>query len=386
MSTNSSICIAVKSVLDQKRERALYNIPPLRLTPISPYPVYTQFQLNMRRKVEILKYSSNNQNTKTNSLSKAQLWSLLVNGNTQNMSQSKISQFDPTTTRCPSDATIPKLTTASDVPGPPIVLQFDPTVPLYKYLGDQNRAYGSTPNIDFSMWRIFTKNEVEFIEAKRVEITTDVSSNSHSFTEFTGVIIITDYISVPKQSFNFSTPVAFWLIGVQHTLFDYYALAHFYDPSGNPPVDIDYLDQTFLTAIANNAFVNIHITNVTVLVYYNQELITTNTPTITHTFSDISFNISSLSQQFYAIQFIGMLYVNNLILPTQAGYIYDVKLKFDYTYNHSVINVLRAFQTGVFTNLSRENQNVQVSCTLNSGPASGYSSGDFIQYSTTFPI
>ena len=386
MSTNSSICIAVKSVLDQKRERALYNIPPLRLTPISPYPVYTQFQLNMRRKVEILKYSSNNQNTKTNSLSKAQLWSLLVNGNTQNMSQSKISQFDPTTTRCPSDATIPKLTTASDVPGPPIVLQFDPTVPLYKYLGDQNRAYDSSPNIDFSMWRIFTKNEVEFIEAKRVEITTDVSSNSHSFTEFTGVIIITDYISVPKQSFNFSTPVAFWLIGVQHTLFDYYALAHFYDPSGNPPVDIDYLDQTFLTAIANNAFVNIHITNVTVLVYYNQELITTNTPTITHTFSDISFNISSLSQQFYAIQFIGMLYVNNLILPTQAGYIYDVKLKFDYTYNHSVINVLRAFQTGVFTNLSRENQNVQVSCTLNSGPASGYSSGDFIQYSTTFPV
>ena len=386
MSTNSSICIAVKSVLDQKRERALYNIPPLRLTPISPYPVYTQFQLNMRRKVEILKYSSNNQNTKTNSLSKAQLWSLLVNGNTQNMSQSKISQFDPTTTRCPSDATIPKLTTASDVPGPPIVLQFDPTVPLYKYLGDQNRAYDSSPNIDFSMWRIFTKNEVEFIEAKRVTITTDVSSNSHSFTEFTGVIIITDYISVPKQSFNFSTPVAFWLIGVQHTLFDYYALAHFYDPSGNPPVDIDYLDQTFLTAIANNAFVNIHITNVTVLVYYNQELITTNTPTITHTFSDISFNISSLSQQFYAIQFIGMLYVNNLILPTQAGYIYDVKLKFDYTYNHSVINVLRAFQTGVFTNLSRENQNVQVSCTLNSGPASGYSSGDFIQYSTTFPV
>ena len=388
MSTTSAICDIINSVLDQKRERALYNVPLLRLTPVSPYPTYTQIQLNMRRKIEILKYTSNNQNSKQNNLTKAQLWTLLVNGSTQNMSQAQISNHDPTTTPCPNDDTIPTLTTASDVPGPPIILQFDPTVPLYKYLGDQNRTYGITPNRDFSKWRLFTKNEVDFVEAKlgRTTFTADASSNNHSFREFTGVILITDYINVPTYTFNFSTPVAVWISGVQHTLFDYYALAHFYDPSGSPPVDIDYLDRTFLTAIANNKFVNLHITNVTVEIYYNQTLVTTNVPTINYNFQDISFNISALSHEFYAIQFVGMLYVNNLTLPTQAGYIYDVKINFTYTYDHSVINVLRVFQTGVFTNLNVANQNVQVSCSLNSGAPSGYSSGDFIQYSTTFPV
>ena len=53
MSTTSAICDIINSVLDQKRERALYNVPPLRLTPVSPYPTYTQLQLNMRRKIEI---------------------------------------------------------------------------------------------------------------------------------------------------------------------------------------------------------------------------------------------------------------------------------------------------------------------------------------------
>lgn len=117
-----------------KRQKALLNIPLDRITPISPYPRYTRLQLDMRRKVEILKYENNATNTKTNNLTKKQQWSMLVNGNTQNGSQASIIQRDLTPIPCPQDEFLPTLTTASDVPGKVIVLQLDPDVPLYNYV------------------------------------------------------------------------------------------------------------------------------------------------------------------------------------------------------------------------------------------------------------
>ena len=122
-----------------KREKALLNIPLDRITPISPYPTYTRFQLDMRRKVEILKYENNATNTKTNNLSKKQQWSMLVNGHTKNESQASILKRELTKTNevpfhCPQDEFLPTLTSASDVPGKIMVLQFDPNIPLYNYV------------------------------------------------------------------------------------------------------------------------------------------------------------------------------------------------------------------------------------------------------------
>ena len=130
-----------------KREKALLNIPLNRVTPVSPYPTYTRFQLDMRRKVEILKYENNATNSKTNNLTKKQQWSMLVNGNTKNGSQASLLQVQKgiTPIPCPQDELLPTLTTACDVPGKVIVLQLDPNIPLYNYVN--NSAF---PQNEFS--------------------------------------------------------------------------------------------------------------------------------------------------------------------------------------------------------------------------------------------
>jgi hypothetical protein len=110
---------------------ALNNTPQTRITTVSPYPKYTSFQLDMRRKVEILKYQNVTSNSKTNNFSKKQQWSMLVNGVTKNASQATIN--GTAVTECLLDDLIPTLSSSCDVPGKSIILQYDPSIPLYNY-------------------------------------------------------------------------------------------------------------------------------------------------------------------------------------------------------------------------------------------------------------
>ena len=62
--TGTNITSSSSSTTDnackQRKINMLFNIPPVRLEKAkSPYPTYTSQQLNMRRKVEILKYKKN---------------------------------------------------------------------------------------------------------------------------------------------------------------------------------------------------------------------------------------------------------------------------------------------------------------------------------------
>ena len=58
--TSSSSSSTTDNACKQRKINMLFNIPPVRLEKaISPYPTYTSQQLNMRRKVEILKYKKN---------------------------------------------------------------------------------------------------------------------------------------------------------------------------------------------------------------------------------------------------------------------------------------------------------------------------------------
>ena len=53
------------AVLEQLRKSRVNTIKPLRLElQSSPYSTYTQKQLDMRRKAEILQYSASSSNTK----------------------------------------------------------------------------------------------------------------------------------------------------------------------------------------------------------------------------------------------------------------------------------------------------------------------------------
>lgn len=104
----------------------VYNTPPVRYNTTSPYvdTSYNQYDLDMRRKAEILKY---NTSTQQGQITKTKRWGQLVNINVRTTSSANLSVI------CNSDEFIPTLTSACDVPGPIITLKNDPAVPLYNY-------------------------------------------------------------------------------------------------------------------------------------------------------------------------------------------------------------------------------------------------------------
>jgi hypothetical protein len=66
-----------------KKTQALNNVPTPPREELQPNPYtlgFTQEQLNMRRKYEILQYPANMQSTQTNKLTQKQAFSLAVRG------------------------------------------------------------------------------------------------------------------------------------------------------------------------------------------------------------------------------------------------------------------------------------------------------------------
>jgi hypothetical protein len=160
----SSASLALQTICEQRRRQQLANIPSSRVEVISPYDTtrYTKFDLDMRRKAQILKY--NQLNTQVNNLSNNQKWSQLVKGNA-----AKVSPYNPNVflggdllpkyapdvildlelnkiVACVSDGKpIRTNPSASGVPPDPKVpfLYDDETVPLYNYVNPiSTRAYG----------------------------------------------------------------------------------------------------------------------------------------------------------------------------------------------------------------------------------------------------
>jgi hypothetical protein len=138
MSTDISTC---QFAIINKKTSALFNVPLTRINLVSPYPLYDAYQLNMRRKAEILQYANNQTSTKTNNLTKKQKWSQMV---TQTSIQRSITNCRKKTVH--EQLTLPTWTTSSDIPGKPIQLTLDPTIPLYKYLGISQRSYSILPD------------------------------------------------------------------------------------------------------------------------------------------------------------------------------------------------------------------------------------------------
>ena len=145
-----TICTTYKNY----QKSLVFNVPGTRYTPINPYSLgYTKAQLDMRRKAEILQYN-NVSNKKT---TKKEAFAAVVRGASQRKNYSSYylrGLQEGTLTpeqMCPNDISIPTLTTASDVPGPPMLLNYDSTIPLYKYISQQN-AYGTQNTNKKYMW------------------------------------------------------------------------------------------------------------------------------------------------------------------------------------------------------------------------------------------
>jgi len=206
--------ISLNTLCDQRKKQAFFNIPPFRFTPVSPYTgEFTKFQLDMRRKAEILKYSNNTSGTKTNNLTKAQKYAQLISGKANTQTQSfqnntvtirdKTGNFSVLTTRwsdklnltstiftdpsavqilgtpgyftydvsvnyyspnCAKDRLKPTPTYASGIRGGKIInLIDDETVPLYNYTNESinSASYAVGQNIIDAPWDIYSYQNIQ---------------------------------------------------------------------------------------------------------------------------------------------------------------------------------------------------------------------------------
>ena len=354
--------------ITQKKQRdlhALYNIPPPRLFPPSPYPQFTIHQLAMRRKVEILKYS-NNQGAGT---TKSQKWSGLVR--TQAMSQYAINHPSTSLTApsCPADELIPTSTTRCDVPGPPEYLYYDPTVPLYQY-ATQERAFATEPAPPY-VWRPITQNVVETVTASTYDMyIDDATRTSYTVSCPVGVLTVSNTINVNADiTFTFGISLAAWLVGV-------YTGANAVRPTDVP--------------------CSLTITGLRYFIQYNDTtLVSGDVPMSTWTSFPVTFGPAQIPQpsgQFYGIQYVGTPVVSNISIPNvQPNNIYQVLLQVTYTYPRSGSNVvdrMDAFQTGVFANVDATHvrtttPNFAFTSTV---PPSSFVPSSFVDYRTTLPM
>jgi len=358
----------VRFLMDQRRERFLYNIPQQRISIVTPYPYYSQKQLDMRRKVEILSYSANKTNSKTNNDTKKQTFSALAKslGSGIRISQATLATINYPV---PANKLTATPTSSCDVPGPIIMLQNDPNVPLYNYLARDDSAYSSTTTSDMSIFRMMTRNEMDFLFMKRFSIYPDTIGSPLSPTSYqvreesVGVIIISNNVINNSMYFNISTPVAIWVSGLTHM------------PNEDPA---DSFVQTPFQPVGELFIQNVQISTIVMKIYCNQVLVQSAPVDAAQiaTFVPLNFNVSSTDRSFYAVQYTGLVSVKNVLLSVQAGDVYQVSLLINYTYIPKCAYLLRLFETGLFANVNVLNVQESVNCVLNYSPPP-YSVGVF---------
>ena len=433
-------CSGIMTLLMQKRSKALVNIPPTRFSLVSPYPNFTQSQLDMRRKAEILKYNNNQQNTKTNNLTKKELWSLLSKGKTNSkISQYTVSNINGNT--CISDVIKPTLTSSCDVPGSLIYLHYDPDVPLYNY--NIVRTFGIEPNSNLSLWNAYTINILEFLVSnsrlaysdkpnifKKNTLDDSSGSNLIQLNSINNIVVgqsvfatcfptgttviglgngIDNIISISNattidisagsiirfrdltsQTTTRTSPLGSILITDYMNLNRYSFNLSFplgiwvYGIYGNGIQDTS--GNTLLSPITINSYdtLNINITSMSLIITYNGISITNTGVNVSYSNTQLlSIKGSNIPYQetFYGIQYIGMVNISGLNLQTQPGNLYDISLKVSYTYDTSISSKFDLFQSGIFTNIPEENKNTCSSnFKFNSTPYSVYSSGSFTPF------
>jgi hypothetical protein len=239
---------------------------------------YTQFDLNMRRKAEILKYSSNQVSTQTNNLTKNQRFAQLV----KNPMNGKA--------RC-SNALILTPSSSCDVPGPVVDLYYDPAVTLYNY-STNTRAYAVYVPTPTALWNLQIQSNISFINQTGGDVF---------------YMQITPQIDRPTYSYNITLPVGVIING-------------------------QAMDSFSRVVTLQNAVID---------VYYGQEIYTTlsldgNTDLgLTFDCSGQPYGIS-----FSATQYLGNLYFNLVDLPTQSGYVYSFVATFSWLveYRNNIFN------------------------------------------------
>lgn len=192
----TTINTSLDGICAQRKKQMLFTVAPPRnnILESSPYlQGYTQAQLNMRRKAEILKYAGNKQNTKTNTLTKKQLYSQIIRSR---------NQVDLTTVTnnvvCPTDEIIYTPTSSSGVPGPVTYLYLDESVPLYNYTPNVN-ANGITDTAIVNEYNTIVVDNNTFF-------------NDDELTKLF-MLNITEVVVYPQNTYNIAVPIGFNVFG-----------------------------------------------------------------------------------------------------------------------------------------------------------------------------
>jgi hypothetical protein len=280
------------NICTQRRFGMLYNIPLPRYTPSNPYingdgtsTNITQEQLNMRRKVEILKY--NKQPSQTNRLTRAEKFVQRIHSR-----YSITPGTDLTELNCPNNSTIPTLSTSSDIPGPTITLQEDSSISLYNYNLNVN-GYGD--QITFNTLE-FSFNPYYNIECYPNTLN-DIAQ-----------LIIRSNIQSNISLFNYKIPISMIVSGTN--------------------IPMSNINNTIPFEIPNIVSVGI---------YYNDDLVTQHTSyslnnelisfSITDNGSSINENtIVPNTYNLNASLFIGYIEMKDIQLITENGFVYTYKI------------------------------------------------------------
>jgi hypothetical protein len=281
---NNTTCNAITQL---RRSRIQTNIP-IRFNTTNPYTTgfqYTQKQLDMRRKAEILQYNANNQNTKQNGTTKKQAFSQIVNNRNRNIPNSIING------RVCDLNTTPVPTSSSDVPGPIEYLYLDPSVILYNY--DTKRNYNSYIETNTKEWDIFAYDDVE---------------TSNTVDKPVVSIYVRDGVKQNYTNFSLISPMCISVSGKNSNTYDN---------------DLDFVRNT----------VSIFVSQIIFQIHYNETVIKTitidnpNTLDGNNKISKISLNTTdSTSGDFSANIYIGNFELNNIYLYTPPNIIYDINI------------------------------------------------------------
>ena len=290
-----SFCLA-------RKKKQLYNVPLGRFNLSSPYfntitgeqlvddanqPI-TRERLDMRRKAEILKYSSNRMSAQTNSLTKREKWSQLVNA-----SGKSARLLDPETVVCPGETSVripaPIASSASDVPGPVVYLYEDPKVPLYNYIITRSYAF-NVPNLD-SYWKTTINTNVGLINGIRNQLF---------------AININENVNQTRTTYSLDIPVGIYVEGTYS--------------NGTVPI---------------NNEITITISSSKLDVFCNGTLVYSPPATAIH--KEMKLTLSNIGK-FQATRYVGTISFSNIVLKTSYAYVFEFGVALTFSVNTTNID------------------------------------------------
>ena len=228
----------------------------------------------------------------------------------------------------------------------------------------------STTNAE---WNMYSINELSFYTSNSTTIPNDNQTNVEEQRQMViGSLIFTEMDDPTTYTIqNIVSPVGMYVDLI-------YGFGS-YDINGvfTPNISFDGTRNNTITLNVNNIHVYLQRGGATIPL--------TTQPDVSWSFAPVEIDCNQFvnghthSGHYYGIQFIGMLNITNLKIPVLPSACYDIGITCTYTYDHGLIGSFDAFQSGLFVNLTEENQNISITpFSFASSISSGYQAGKFV--------